>query len=116
GGGATEGSLLGVLDRTKTAMGARLLRRWVGSPLLQLAPLRERQDAVAALVEHTALRQKLVAGLAHLLDLERLTGKVLQGTASPRDLVALRTALERAEALRDVLGEPRSSDPRRRRG
>src|SRR5919202_1746407 len=105
-GGTTEGSLLWVLDRTKTAMGARLLRRWVGSPLLQLAPLRERQDAVAALVENTALRQKLVAGLAHLPDLERLTGKVLQGTASPRDLVSLRTALERAEALRDVIGGP----------
>ncbi|HKC73968.1 MAG TPA: DNA mismatch repair protein MutS [Chloroflexota bacterium] len=105
-GGTTEGSLLWVLDHTKTAMGARLLRRWVGSPLLQLGLVRERQDAVAALVENTALRQKLVAGLAHLPDLERLTGKVLQGTASPRDLVSLRTALERAEALRDVIGGP----------
>ena len=109
-GGAVEGSLLWVLDRTKTAMGARLLRRWVSNPLLKLAPLRERQEAVAALVEQTALRQKLTAGLERLPDLERLTSKVLQGTATPRDLVALRTALERAEALRETLRGPDGSD------
>ncbi len=104
-GGAAEGSLLWVLDRTKTAMGARLLRRWVTSPLLRLAPLRARQDAVARLVDDTALRLKLTVALGQLPDLERLTGKVLQSTATPRDLIALKTALERAAALRDVVGE-----------
>ncbi len=110
-GGATEGSLLWVLDRTKTAMGARLLRRWVNAPLLRLAPLHERQDAVAALVEDTALRQKLSAALAHLPDLERLTGKVLQGTATPRDLLAMSAALERAAAIAEVLGQPAPGEP-----
>jgi len=104
-GGAAEGSLLWVLDRTKTAMGARLLRRWVTSPLLQLAPLRARQDAVASLVDDTALRLKLTTALGQLPDLERLTGKVLQSTATPRDLLAMRAALERAVALRDVVGD-----------
>jgi len=103
-GGAAEGSLLWVLDRTKTAMGARLLRRWVTSPLLRLAPLRARQDAVARLVDDTALRLKLTIALGQLPDLERLTGKVLQSTATPRDLIALKTALERAAALRDIMG------------
>ncbi len=101
-GGAAEGSLLWVLDRTRTAMGARLLRRWVSSPLLQIAPLVQRQEAVATLVYDTALRQKLVAALAHLPDLERLTGKVLQNTATPRDLLAMQTALQRAAAIRDI--------------
>ncbi len=104
-GGAAEGSLLWVLDRTKTAMGARLLRRWVTSPLLRLAPLRARQDAVARLVDDTASRLKLTTALGQLPDLERLTGKVLQSTATPRDLIALKTSLERAAALRDVVGE-----------
>ncbi len=104
-GGAAEGSLLWVLDRTKTAMGARLLRRWVTSPLLRLTPLRARQDAVARLVDDTALRLKLTTALGQLPDLERLTGKVLQSTATPRDLIALKTALERTAALRDVVGE-----------
>jgi len=110
-GGAAEGSLLWVLDRTKTAMGARLLRRWVTSPLLRLAPLRARQDAVARLVDDTALRLKLTVALGQLPDLERLTGKVLQSTATPRDLIALKTALERAAALRDVVGELDSPPP-----
>jgi len=104
-GGAAAGSLLWVLDRTKTAMGARLLRRWVTSPLLRLAPLRARQDAVARLVDDTASRLKLTTALGQLPDLERLTGKVLQSTATPRDLIALKTSLERAAALRDVVGE-----------
>ncbi len=104
-GSAAEGSLLWVLDRTKTAMGARLLRRWVTSPLLRLAPLRARQDAVARLVDDTASRLKLTTALGQLPDLERLTGKVLQSTATPRDLIALKTSLERAAALRDVVGE-----------
>ncbi len=104
-GGAVEGSLLWVLDRTRTAMGARLLRRWVTNPLLRLAPLRARQDAVAALVDDTALRLKLVTALGGIPDLERLTGKVLQSTATPRDLLSMRAALERAVALRDVVGE-----------
>src|SRR5579884_860307 len=115
-GGAAEGSLLWVLDRTRTAMGARLLRRWVSSPLLQIAPLVQRQEAVATLIENTPLRQQLVAALAHLPDLERLTGKVLQSTATPRDLVALRTALQRAAAIREVVadrveGAPSAADP-----
>ena len=101
--GAVDGTLLWVLDRTRTAMGARLLRRWLNSPLLQLGPLRERQDAVAALVEGMGLRLKLTAALNGLPDLERLVGKVLQSTALPKDLIALRTALERAEALREVI-------------
>jgi len=110
-GGAVEGTLLWVLDRTKTAMGARLLRRWVTSPLLQLAPLRARQNAVAALVADAPLRLKLTAALGALPDLERLTGKVLQSTATPRDLLAMRVALERAEALRDVVGNLALPDP-----
>ncbi len=101
--GAAEGSLLSVLDRTQSAMGARLLRRWVGAPLLQLEPLRTRQDAIAALVADTQLRHTLSNALKSLPDIERLSGKVLQNTALPRDLIALRTTLARAAALRETL-------------
>jgi len=66
---------------------------------------------VARLVDDTALRLKLTVALGQLPDLERLTGKVLQSTATPRDLIALKTALERAAALRDVVGELAADAP-----
>ena len=86
-------TLLTVLDETRTAMGGRLLRRWLGQPLLDLAELRRRHDAVERLTGDGVLRGRLRALLGNVADVERLTNRVRQGAALPRDLLALRVSL-----------------------
>ena len=97
-GGGVKGSLLGVIDHTRTPMGGRLLRRWLGEPLLDLDRLRQRQDAVAAAVADVALRARLAPQLARVGDLERLANRILQRIATPRDLMALANGLEALNA------------------
>ena len=101
-GGGVKGSLLGVLDATRTPMGGRLLRRWLGEPLLDLERLRQRQDAVAAALVDVALRARLWPLLARVGDLERLPIAVLQRIATPRDLVALASGLRSAAEIAAV--------------
>jgi DNA mismatch repair protein MutS len=90
----THGSLLGIIDRTVTAMGARLLRTWISQPLLDINHLNARLDAVNALVHDEILREELRASLKGISDIERLTNRLLIGRAGPRDLLGLRTSLE----------------------
>ncbi len=109
-----KNSLLGVLDLTQTAMGARLLRRWVQYPLLQAARIQRRLDAVDELTSHEIERAALRDTLKEVQDLERLNSRISLGIANPRDLVGLRESLARlpkihgrlenlgAEALQDV--------------
>ncbi len=106
--GERPGSLLGVLDETRTPMGARRLRRWMLYPLLDPRRIGERLDAVEELVEAPKLRDDLAAPLDGLGDLERLVGRVGGGTASPRDLVRMRQALGRAETVCGALATVRS--------
>jgi DNA mismatch repair protein MutS len=107
--GERAGSLLAVLDRTRTPMGARALRRWLLYPLLDLARIGARLDAVEELVEESPLRDELAATLEGLGDLERLAARVGAGAASPRDLVRLRQALVRTEAAQGRLASARSA-------
>jgi DNA mismatch repair protein MutS len=86
-------TLLTVLDETRTAMGGRLLRRWLGQPLLDLPALRQRHDAVGCLAGDGVLRGQLRTLLGKVADVERLTNRVRQGAALPRDLLALRVSL-----------------------
>jgi DNA mismatch repair protein MutS len=102
-GGRFEGSLLWALDRTVTAMGARCLRRWVEAPLVQIAPILERQQGLSELVEKRSLRLALRRLLRPMADLERLAGRAGAGTASARDLVALADGLERLPRLAELL-------------
>jgi DNA mismatch repair protein MutS len=88
-----KGSLLGVLDRTLTPMGGRLLRRWLGEPLLDGQALSQRLWCVEHLHGDMAARQGLRTALRGIADLERLTGRVTQGIARPRDLIALQSSL-----------------------
>ena len=90
-----RGSLLWVLDKTKTAMGGRLLRSWLERPLLTVSAINRRNTAVSHLVEHTVEREELTAALDHMADMERLIGRIVYGTAGGRDMVALRTAMEK---------------------
>ena len=89
-----QGSLLGVLDRTITAMGARLLRTWISQPLLDLKRLNARLDAVESLATQEILRAEVRDALRGVTDLERLTNRLLIGKAGPRDLQALRNSLD----------------------
>jgi len=92
--GTVQGSLLGVLDVTVSSLGGRLLRRWLNQPLVDLARLNERLDAVEALVGDTPNRTRLRALLKEVSDLERLSSRAVQGIARPRDLVGIRQTLE----------------------
>ena len=87
--GERQGSVLAVLDETVTAMGARLLRRWLEQPLLQLDTIAARQDAVAELLADPARRQHLRQALKGIADIERLLGRIACGTANARQLVVL---------------------------
>ncbi|MCC6313193.1 MAG: DNA mismatch repair protein MutS [Thermomicrobiales bacterium] len=103
GTGGSRGSLLGVLDATRTAMGARALRRIVGEPLRDLDLLRRRQALVGALTASPETRMALAAALAGAGDPERLLGRVAGFQATPRDLTSLAAALRRVPAAGDLL-------------
>ncbi|MCM1154578.1 MAG: DNA mismatch repair protein MutS [Roseburia sp.] len=98
-----KGSLLGVLDKTKTAMGGRLLRKYIEQPLINKEEIEKRLDAVEELVKKSMLRDELREYLNPVYDLERLLGKVSYRTANPRDLIAFRTSLEMLPSIKTVL-------------
>jgi DNA mismatch repair protein MutS len=98
-----EGSLLGVLDRTKTPMGKRMLRAWVNKPLLDLDQINARLDAVEFFYKNGVLRQNLEPMLAELHDVERIVGRLNNGSARPGDLVALREDLRAIPHLHALL-------------
>ncbi len=98
-----KGSLLWVLDKTKTAMGGRLLRGWIERPLLSPVKISRRQQAVADLVEDIVIREELSATLREVTDLERLIGRVVYGSAGGRDLMALANGLGKLPRLRELL-------------
>ena len=101
--GRRTGSLLDTLDVTATAMGARLLRRWLLFPLLDLARIRRRHDAVERLVERQAAREATRKILSEMGDIERLVSRACLGVASPRDLVALGRSLQQLPDLAAAL-------------
>ncbi len=101
--GAADLSLLSILDETKTAMGGRLLRQWLGCPLLDLAALEKRLDLVQWCVDGGISRQELRGTLAHVPDLERLGNRTVSGRATPRELIALRAGLAAVPALCESL-------------
>jgi DNA mismatch repair protein MutS len=96
-------SLLGTLDGTKTAMGGRLLRRMLAQPLTDRAAIEERLDTVEAFVTRTTLRMTILALLAGIGDMERLTARARQEAATPRELLALRDALHAVPTLVTLL-------------
>ena len=98
--GEEGGTLLAVLDRSVTAMGGRLLRRWLLEPLVVAEEIWARQDAVAELVENPPLRAELREAASGVSDLERLAGKLGTHRVTPRDLANLRRSLERLPRVR----------------
>ena len=102
-GGDTAGTLLAVLDRTQTPMGARLLRQWVLAPLTDLAGINARLDAVDALVHDAIARTALRTALDGVRDVERLAGKTAALRANPRDVRALGDSLARLPEVEAAL-------------
>jgi len=109
--GGRDGTLLQVLDRTQTPMGARRLKAWVTAPLRRLEAIHERQEGVATLVESAGVRECVRSGLTGVHDLERLVGRLGCGRAGARDLVALASSLVPVPGLMDGLEEAAKAVP-----
>ncbi|RYM05641.1 DNA mismatch repair protein MutS [Sporolactobacillus sp. THM7-7] len=101
----TYGSLLWLLDETKTAMGGRKLKQWIEKPLLSLKKIEERLNAVDALKTHFFERESLRSSLNKVYDLERLVGRVAFGNVNPREVVQLRRSLEQVPDIKKILSE-----------
>lgn len=101
--GARRSTLLSILDKTKTPMGARLLRQWINQPLLDVASIQQRQDAVAAFLSSKEITQEFANLLSAVRDIERLVTKVCSNHASPRDLIALKNSFEPIPHLKYTL-------------
>lgn len=100
-----KGSLLGVLDRTKTAMGGRLLRKYIEQPLIDKDKMERRLDAVEELSKKSVDRDELREYLNTIYDLERLLSKVSYKTSNPRDLIAFRNSLAMLPSIKTVLND-----------
>ncbi len=98
-----RGSLLWVLDKTKTAMGARLLRKYIEQPLIDKELIVNRLEAVGELKDTAITREELREYLAPVYDLERLVGRISYQSANPRDLIALKTSMEMLPPIKYLL-------------
>jgi DNA mismatch repair protein MutS len=101
--GKTEGSLLAVLDFTKTAMGGRLLRRWLGQPLLNINEIEQRLDAVQWFYDDSISRLKIIGLLSDIGDLERIINRVKTGLALPREVLSLKKGLSVIPELKSIV-------------
>ena len=108
GAGSDKDTLLGVIDRTATGMGARLLRQWLVRPSIDEAEIVLRQDAVEELLSSSSLLNDVRTPLGGMADIERLLSKIVVGTATPRELVSLRSAFGRLPAVAAVLERMRA--------
>ena len=103
-------SLLSTLDLTRTAMGGRLLRRWLGQPLKDFGELTRRQDSVAFFHRNLLRREKVVTHLSRITDIERVLNRVRLGAVAPRELAALKTSLTSASELLAIFEEEDAQD------
>lgn len=103
-----KGSLLGVLDRTKTAMGARLLRAYIEQPLISKQKIENRQEVIAELNDSMITRDELREYLSPIYDLERLLSKISYKSANPRDLIAFKSSLSMIPHIRNIIKDFKS--------
>lgn len=106
--GQRKGTVLSVLDKTETPMGARTLRKWIEQPLMSVDSIEHRLDAVEEAANDLFLREGLADSLRGINDLERLCARVAMGSASPRDLVSLKNSLSRLVSVKDTLSHCKS--------
>ena len=105
-----KGSLLWVLDKTKTAMGARLMRNWIEQPLIEKKKITARQDAVEELYNDMITREEIREYLNAVYDLERLVTRISYRTANPRDLIAFKTSLGMIPPVKQLLSQAKSAE------
>lgn len=98
-----KGSLLWVLDNTTTAMGGRRLRSWIEAPLLNYDEIIKRQNAVETLIQNKMLMDELIENLKSVYDMERLISKIVSSSANARELVSLKTSLEKLPKIKNIL-------------
>lgn len=101
--GTREGSLISILDKTQTAMGGRLLKKWIFAPLRDVHSINQRLNAVENLYKEKSLRKELINHLKEVGDLERLISKICTGRANPRELVAVKNSLKKIPAIKELL-------------
>ncbi|MEG0267366.1 MAG: DNA mismatch repair protein MutS [Carnobacterium sp.] len=101
--GQKKGTLLWLLDETKTAMGGRLIKQWIDRPLIQEKTIKKRQDVVESLMNHFFERTDLNEALTRVYDLERLAGRVAFGNVNGRDLLQLKTSLSQIPLLKQII-------------
>ncbi|MBQ8689954.1 MAG: DNA mismatch repair protein MutS [Clostridia bacterium] len=104
-----RGSLLWILDKTKTAMGARLIRSWILKPLIDPAQISNRQAAVNDFVKNAPVTDEVAALLSATLDIERLTAKAVYGTANAKDLRAIYQSIEKLPEIKSVISALKSN-------
>jgi len=103
-----DSTLLGVLDRTITPMGKRLLRKWIISPLIDKEEIKKRQDSVAELIKSVIVRESLRRSMEEVYDIERLIGRISYGNANPKDLVAMKLSLCKLPDIKIMLKDSKS--------
>ncbi|MGE5403086.1 MAG: DNA mismatch repair protein MutS [Ignavibacteriales bacterium] len=106
--GGRDGSLISILDKTETAMGGRMLKKWVSAPLRKLEPIIQRQDCVEEFFRNKSLRNNMISELREIGDLERLISKVCTGKANPREIVSLKTSLKKIPLVKEQLSVAKS--------
>ncbi len=101
--GSREGSLISILDKTTTAMGGRLLKKWITAPLRDLTKIQKRLDSVEELLKEKSNRKKIVNELKEVGDLERIISRICTGRANPREVVALKSSLKKIPSIKEYL-------------
>lgn len=104
-----RGSLLWVIDKTKTAMGKRLMRSWLEHPLMNISSINNRQSAVEELVNNTVLRLDITESISGIFDIERLMTKVVYGSANARDLRSLCSAIQNLPGISELIKNCKAS-------
>ncbi|MBN2853694.1 MAG: DNA mismatch repair protein MutS [Clostridia bacterium] len=107
--GKKKGTLLWILDKTATSMGARTLRKWVMQPLLNIQSINERLEGVESLKEKYMVRMELFELLKAVYDMERLTGKIVMENANCRDLIALKTSIGQLPHIKNLIKDDKSA-------
>ena len=98
-----KGTLLWVLDKTKTSMGGRLIRRWINDPLVNVDDINARLDAVEEIKNDLLLSDRIVESLKSIYDIERLAGKISYGTVNARDLISLKNSIMQLPNLKETI-------------
>jgi len=103
--GERDGTLISILDKTITAMGGRMLKKWITAPLNKLEPIIKRQESVEEFVNNKRLRKNLQNELSEISDLERFTSKICTGRVNPRELINLKDSLKKIPILKQLLDQ-----------